>query len=255
MTEPAATQPTSDRQHPAQREPRLALVILLAGIVVTFRVAAYLAPSRFVAIPDSLRLPLCALGLLFLACGIWAWRVRPSAATRAFLVYGAGMGIHWGGTVGAASPTVETALLVVYAAATAAGDGALLDLALRFPRSEGRPARTASAVYLLALATLLAASVTAFLPRRALEVGLGVLFMASLLISITAVIGFIAKWLRATPSDRSETGLTPIVAALLVAGVANLLGDAGVLPGPPQAWGLPYAFVPLTLAWALTRER
>lgn len=232
---------------------KLTGLILLGALVGTIHVAAFFTPSRFVPVPDAMRLPLSALGLLFLGCGMWAWLVRPSRVTRAFLIYCAGMSIHWGGTLGASSQAVATTLLVVYAAATAAGDGALLDLALRFPNDGARPARAASAVYSVALATVLAAPVAPFAPQTAIAAGLGLVLMASFLISIAAAVVFIAKWFRATANDRRELGLSAIVAAFLTAGVANLLGEGGALPGPPQAWALSYALVPSTLAWVLTR--
>lgn len=253
---PPTRSTTQDREPPARRTPRRGgLVAVLGGIVLAFRVAAYLWPSPFVVVPDSLALPLNALGLLFLGCGVWAWRAYPTGATRAFLVYGAGMGVHWGGTIASESPALETALLVFYVGATAAADGAWLDLALRFPRGEGRPARAAGAAYLLALATFLAVPIAPLLAPRALEVGLGLVLAASFLIAIAGGITFLAKWHRASSAERGATGLTPIVGAFLIATVANLLGDAGALPGPPQAWGIPYALVPLALARALTRRR
>ncbi|HEX9799742.1 MAG TPA: hypothetical protein VGC00_06195 [Thermoanaerobaculia bacterium] len=255
MTETASIRSTSDGETAVRRQPGLVWVALLAASVVAFRVGAYLAPSRFVAVPEQLALPLGGLGLLFLGCGLFAWWARPSGATRLFLFYGAGMGVHWGTPIGFASPELETVVLVLYAAATLGSDGALLDLALRFPGREGRAARVVSAVYLLALGLAIAAIVTPFLPRQPLAVALGIAFGASFLASIAAGIVFATKWFRAARRERRALGLTPVVAALAVASSLYLLGDAGVLPGPAQAWGLPFALVPLALARALTRAR
>lgn len=63
------------------------------------------------------------------------------------------------------------------------------------------------------------------------------------------------KWFRATGPERRVYYLTPIVAAMVVSSVLDLLADGGVLPGVSEAWALPYAIVPMTLAWALIRLR
>ena len=41
------------------------------------------------------------LGLLFAACGLWAWWRRPDRFTSVFLLYCLGAGVHWGGSIGA----------------------------------------------------------------------------------------------------------------------------------------------------------
>lgn len=246
--------PRTERDPADGREPARAGVLLLAGAVVAFRVAAYVAPSNVVAIPASLALPMGALGLVFLACGVGAWWVRPSGLTRTFLLYGAGMGLHWGGTVGGVSLQTDMALLVLYAAATLGADGALLDLALRLGGPTDRPTSAAAAVYVVALTALIMAPAAGFLPQHNLTVGLGLAFGASFLISIAAGLVFVTKWVRASPGERHDLGLTAVVTALVVASVANLLGDAEVLPGPAHGWALSYALVPLALARSLMRD-
>lgn len=62
----------------------MAILVLLCAIVLLFRAGAWLNPSRFVVIPDSLALPLNGLGVLFLACGVWGWLSAPSYLTRVF---------------------------------------------------------------------------------------------------------------------------------------------------------------------------
>ena len=252
MCEEPTRRPT-DRDPADGREPAQAGVLLLAGAVVAFRVAAYIAPSNVVAIPASLALPMGALGLVFLACGVGAWWVRPSGLTRTFLVYGVGMGLHWGGTVGGLSPQTDMALLVLYAAATLGADGALLDLALRLGKQTDRPTSAAAAIYVVALTASIMAPAAGFLPPHTVTVALGSAFGASFLISIVAGLIFVAKWVRASPGERHDLGLTAVVTALVVASVANLLGDAGVLPGPAHAWALSYALVPLALARSFVR--
>jgi hypothetical protein len=253
MTQAKLSRSTTDHQHARRPAPRLPLLALLCAIVLLFRAAAFLEPSGAVVIPASLALPLNALGALFLACAAWAWGVRPSPLTRPFLIYGLGMGVHWGGTVASDSPRIETALLVLYAAATVAADGAFFDLSLRYPRQQERPALVTLAFLGPAILTLLALPVAPHLPRATLELALGLVFSAAFLISIAGGVVFLAKWLRASSLERRALRLTPIVVVLVVASVVNLLGEAGALPGPPQVWSLAYGLIPLTLAWALTR--
>ncbi len=115
-------------------QPRLLLLALLCAVVLAFRIAAWLNPSGFIVIPESVALPLGALGVVYLVCGAWIWLKRPSSLTRIFLLSAIGGAVHWGGSIAAESTGLEIAFLVFYLAATAMGDGAFLDLALRYPR-------------------------------------------------------------------------------------------------------------------------
>ena len=89
------------------RQPTLTTVIVAGAIVLAFRVAAWLNPSSYIEIPPAAALPIGALGVLYLACGIWAWRSRPSTLTRVFLASGIGGGVHWGGSIAGASTELE----------------------------------------------------------------------------------------------------------------------------------------------------
>ena len=183
---------------------------LVCALALFFRGAAWLVPSRFIVMPDSAALPLNALGLFFLACGVWAWRSHPSSLTRVFLAYAVGGAVHWGGSIGATSQDVEISLLMFYLAATALSDAALLDLALRFPHRRGRAAGPTAPIYLLAIVGLIAVPVAPFLPRPIVETGLGVVIVLTSILSIGAGLVFIARWFRATPTARLGQGLTPI---------------------------------------------
>jgi len=204
-------------------------------------------------VPASLALPLGALGLVFLACGVWAWRRRPSALTRVFLVYGVGGAVHWGGAVGAPNPPLEAVLLAVYVAATAFGDGAFLDLSLRYRGAPGTSGLRARAPYALGTLTLLTAPITPLPPEPVLGAALGTASLLAFLMSTAAGVLFLEHWFRAGRAERSETGLTAIAAALVVAAGVDLVAESGGLPGRPEAWKLLYGLVPLALARGLNR--
>ena len=246
--------PADARRDESLLPPGLAILILLCAIVLLFRSAAWLNPSSAVDIPQSLRLPTGALGVLYLVCGVWAWRSNPSALTRVFLMYGIGGAVHWGGTIAVESQGVETALLVFYMAATAMGDAAFLDLALRYPRALNRRRFPTVVLYLLAIVTLLAVPVAPFLRARIVEAGLGFVIAVAFMMAIAGGVVFIVQWFRATPAERREYSLTLIVGVLVVTSGIDLLADGGLLPGDPAAWSLMYGFEPLVLAWALTRR-
>lgn len=230
MTRSSTDVPRQDRP----LEPRATLLVLLAGIVLAFRTAAWWSLSSFVVAPPSLAIPLNGLGILFLACGAW----RPSQLTRVFLTYGLGGGIHWGGSIGAGNTEVEIAILVFYLAVTSVGDAAFLDLSLCYPRSQGLRGGRRLAIYVPANLTFLSIPIAPFVARTTLESLLGLAIGVAFLLSIVAGIVFVVKWIRATPGERLEDSLTLIAGAVLVSGVLALLADGGLLPGAPEAcWG------------------
>lgn len=230
-------------------------LVLLIAIAFVFRVAAYLSPSHYIIIPESVALPLSLLGVVFLVCGVWAWRANPSSLTRVFLLYGVGGCIHWGGSIGVGSAGTEMGFLFFYMAATAMGDAALLDLALRYPRTHVRWGRRTMALYLVAILSLIAVPIAPFLPTSVAESLIGIFIGAAFAMSIAGGIVFVVKWFRASGVERRVYYLTPIVVALVVSSILDLLADVGYLPGPPEAWSLTYGFEPVILAWALTRKQ
>jgi len=247
--------PTDNAHQQDTIRPGLVPLLALIVIVLVFRAAAFLSPSRYIVIPDSLALPLSLLGVVFLMCGVWAWRSNPSNLTRVFLIYGLGGCIHWGGSIGAGSAGLEVAFLFLYLAVTALGDAAFLDLALRYPRDQSRFGRRTLALYLLAILTLVLVPVAPFLAGQVVQSAVGLIIGIAFLMSTVGGLVFLVKWFRATGADRRAFYLTPIVVALVVSSVLDLMADQGLLPGDPEAWNLPYAIVPVTLAWALIRLR
>ncbi len=232
-----------------------AILILLSVVALVFRAAAWRNPSAFIAIPDPLALPLSGLGVLHLACGVWAWWKRPSSLTRVFLLSGIGGCVHWGGSIAADAPGVEIAFLVFYVAATAMGDGAFLDFSLRYPRKLSRRGFPAISFYLVAIAALIAVPIAPFWGSAVVDTLLGVIIMLSFAMSIAGGVVFLVKWVRAGRAERRELFLTPIVVVLVVTSGLDLMADQGWLPGAPEAWTLWYGFVPLVFVWALMRLR
>jgi len=198
-------------------------------------------------------LPLGAMGIVFLVCGVWVWRSKPSALTRVFLLTGIGGGIHWGGSIGAESTGVQLALITFYVSVTAMGDGAFLDLALRYPHDGSRPRSRTMAFYLLAILTFLAIPIVPFLPAKTAESVVGLAILVAFAMSILGGVVFVVKWFRATAGERRAQSLTAIVGVLILTSALDLLAENGVLPGIPEAWSLSYAATPVVLAWALMR--
>jgi len=244
---------TGINETPTPPRSRFAIVLLLSVMVLLFRVAAWFNPSSVIVIPPALGLHLNLLGMLFLACGVWAWFKKPSRLTRVFLLSSLGGGIHWGGSIASGNQGLETAFLFFYAGATALGDGAFLDLALHYPRSETRHGFSAKVFYLLGGLTLLAVPIAPFLSKQVVEAGLGLVILVAFMMTIAGGIVFLVKWFRASPLERREYALTLVVAALVFSTVVDLMAEQGLFPGPPEAWTLTYALTPLALAWAVTR--
>jgi len=157
-----------------------------AFFVVLWRVAALRWPSTFVEIPDSLRVPLMLLGLLFLVCGLMAWRLRPSRFTGIFLLYGIGGGVHWGGAIGSDLKNLEMVLFFVYLALTALSDASLLHLALLFPNSQVSPRSWEKVLYFPAALALILAPIAGFVSQPTMKIIAMLVLLVGNLMSIIA---------------------------------------------------------------------
>ena len=107
--------------------------------------------------------------------------------------------------------------------------------------------------YSPAAVALILLPIASFLPLSAAEPILTSLIFLAFAMSIFAGFVFIMKWFRASGTERRMYYLTPVVVAMVVSSVLDLLADGGMLPGVAEAWTLWYAMVPVTLAFALTR--
>ncbi len=230
-------------------------VLAAAAAVLLWRAAALARPSSMIPIPDGLRLPVALLGVLFLACGVWAWWARPNRWTLVFLLYGIGQGIHWGGAVGAPSRGLELSLLFGYLAATALGEAAFLHLALIYPRGGSLAPAWRSALYAPAALALLLATAAGVLPRTVLETLVGALLLVANVFGIAGGIAFLVRLVRADPETRRAARLPLIVGGIAAGTAVALLGSGGVLPGPAEAWNLAYGLLPICLVVALLSWR
>lgn len=226
-------------------------VTVSVGGVLLWRVAAYYAPSSFVAIPDGLHLPLALLGVLFLVSGVWAWWARPNRWTAVFLLYGLCLGIHWGGAIGVGDASLEMGLFWVYLAVTALGDAALLNLALIYPHGGLLAPKWKVALYAPAAIALLLAPIAALTPPKTLGPAVGLVLLIANLLSLTAGIIFLVRLFTVDAATRRAARLPLIVTGMVFGSVLALLGAGGVLPGVPETWNLALGTVPVTLAVAL----
>jgi hypothetical protein len=235
----------------APQKQRWGLVAVSIGGVLLWRVAAYYAPSSFVAIPDGLRIPLALLGVLFLVSGVWAWWARPNRWTAVFLLYGLCQGIHWGGAVGVEDASVEMGLFWVYLAFTALGDAALLNLAMIYPHGRHLAPKWKVALYALAAMALLLAPIAALTPPETLASAVGLVLLIANLLSLTAGVVFLVRLFTVDRVTRRAARLPLIVTGMVAGSVVALLGAGGALPGVPEAWNLALGAVPVALALAL----
>ncbi len=226
-------------------------VILATVAVLLWRAMALLWPSSLVSIPDSLRLPITLLGVLFLVCGAAAWRLRPGRFTVVLLLYGVGGGIHWGGTIGAAHAGIELSLLFVYLGFCALAEAAFLHLALIFP-SGGSVARVVRvALYAPPAVAWLVAAIAGMVPQATLQIIGGLVLLIANLFSVLAAVVFVVRLVRADRAVRRAAHLPLVVATMWTGGVIAELGSRGLLFGQPQAWNLLLGAIPISLAIAL----
>jgi hypothetical protein len=231
----------------------LGRMALLSGIlgVLTWRAAAFGRPSSLVSIPDDLRLPFAALGLVFLTSGVWARRARIDRHTAVFLVYGLGGGIHWGGAVGSSGAILDWVLFYAYLGPTALADAALLHLSLIYPRGPGLGGLARSALYAPAGIALAGATPVAAWPVGVREVVAGLVLLVANLYSLAAGLLFVWRALTLDRATRRAARLSLIAGSMVAGGGAALLGAAGALPGQPEAWNLALGVIPVCLAVAL----
>ncbi len=220
-------------------------------VVVLWRVAALAWPSSLVTIPDSIRLPLALLGVLFLLCGVSAWWIRPGRWSAIFLVFALGSGVHWGGTIGSANAGLELSLFFVYLAFSTLGEAGLLHLALIFPRGKTLGRSTRIAIYSVAAVAALVAPLAGLLPKTILEPMAGLILMFANLFGLLAGLLFIVSLFRVDPATRRATHLPLIVIAMVITTIMATLGAEGILLKQSDAWNLVYGFVPIALAFAL----
>jgi len=226
-------------------------VFLGVAIVLLWRVMAFIWPSSFIIIPGSLRAPMAFLGVLFLACGVYSWSVRPSRWTLVFLLYGVGGGIHWGGSIGLSPVGLEQSLLFVYLAFSALAEAALLHLSLIYPRSTPVRERWWAVLYLPPIFALIIAPMVGIVPKTSLQALAGIILLLASLFSIIAAITFVARLFMVCSAVRRASHLALVVGIGVSSGVVALLGSEGMLPGNPEAWNLILGVLPVTIAVAL----
>jgi len=237
---------SADHNHTIRR-----WVFLGVGIVLLWRVMAFIWPSSFIIIPDSLHAPMAFLGILFLACGVYSWSVRPSRWTLVFLLHGVGGGIHWGGSIGLSSAGLEQSLLFVYLAFSALAEAALLHLSLIYPRGTPVRERWWIVLYLPPIFALIIAPIVSIVPKTSLQAFAGTILLFANLFSIIAATVFVARLFMVDAAVRRASHLALVVGVGVSSGAVALLGSEGMLPGNPETWNLILGVLPVTIAVAL----
>ena len=220
-------------------------------MVMLWLAAALVWPSSLVTISEADRLPVALLGVLFLACGVGAWWVRPGRWTAVLLVYAIGGGVHWGGTVDPQHAGLELSLLFVYLAFSALSEAALLHLALIFP--SGRPLRRSVciALYSVAAPALLVAPLAGFLSEAILGQIIGITLIVANLLSVAAGVLFLVSLIRVDSATRRAAHLPLVVTSMIVAFSVGTLGTEGILLPQSDLWNLASGLIPISLAFAL----
>lgn len=227
------------------------MLVACAAIALNWRIAAFLSPSAFIDVDDAFRLPTALLGLLFLGCGLYAALRARNETARVFLLYCFGSAIHWGGSI-AAPGNAEIVLLSVYITLSTLADGALLHLALIFPRplvssaAAKAPPYIPTAMGILLIPASVVASTTTF------QTWAGTTLMLASLLSIGAGVILIGQYIRQPAPRRRRLRLDIVVFCGLTSTALALAGSGGLISGQPDAWNLLFGVFPITLALALT---
>jgi hypothetical protein len=231
--------------------------LLFVGLgigVLIWRAFAYHHPAALVTIPGEMRLPMAALGIFFVVCGIAAWLLRPGPATALFCLHGLCAGVHWGGSIGSGSKGLELALFFVYLAVSVLGEAALLHLALIYGRAWFTRTGVMALLYVPGVAALLLAPIAPVLPIAAISAAAGIVLLFGNLLGIAAGVIFIVRFALADADTRRRDGLGIIVATMLIGFAVSTLGTSGILPGSDEAFNLALALIPAGLLFALVRR-
>lgn len=231
-----------------------------AVAVTSWRLVALGYPHPADGDPAVVRHALAALGMLFVACGLWAWKRAPGPPTRLFALYGLTAGLHWGGPLGVGPPSWQALELAVYVVASSTLNQALLlHLALIFPRRL-RPATRSGPLAALYAPVAIGALVAAGLlvaPDALSDLGSGVLSIL-LLVGMAYGYGAALCWigrLILSPTDRRASGLALVVASLLLGALPHVVVSS--VAAPSNHYGLlnlTLALFAITVAFVLSRD-
>ncbi len=198
------------------------------------------------------------MGLGFLVAGWIAYRRAPTDAGWAFSMYAALSALHWGGPLG----TGATGWFVYFLLSGVLGEALFLHFALIYPEPTSA-ARGRWAWRLLYGAVGLAALVTvAVLVAGSALHPVGLVLNHTLLpnlFALAAIVLLIVRFARATPEQRSATGLRIAFWAIalgtlpfLAVSIAEAAGVA--LPGGSQPYNFFFLLIPAGLCAAVIRD-
>lgn len=199
-----------------------------------------------------------ALGLSFLVSGWVASRYAPTRAGWAFSMYAAYSAIHWGGPLA----TNASGWFLYFLLSGVVGEALFLHFALIYPEpvAAARGTLIWRCLYgVVGAAALLTAAV--LLSGGSLN-SVGLIVNHTLLPNLFALAGIvllIVRFARATPEERSKTGLR-IAFWAVVLGTLPYLGvlvaeAAGLqLPGGPQPYNFFFLLIPVGLCAAVIRD-
>jgi hypothetical protein len=233
------------------RSARRGLLVALAVVTLSWRTTALLFPSAVTDVDDAFRVALAVLGLLFLGCGLYVTLRVSNESAKAFLLYCFGSAIHWGGSVGVPA-NAEVLLLSVYIALSAVADGALLHLALVFPKPLVSSATPKAASYIPAALGIFLIPVSVAVSAGAFQTLAAATLMLASFLSIGAGVILIGQYIRHEPAQRRRFKLGIVVFCGLTSAALAVVGSSGLIAGQPNAWNLLFGVLPITLTLALT---
>ena len=230
-----------------------------AGVVALWRLMALFFPHVAITDPAPVQIAMASVGMLFVVCGLWAYRRVPGPATTLFAFYALCAGLHRGGAVGLGPPPLQTVEIVLYVVMSSVlGQTLFLHLALVFPRRFRTVTRPPSLIllYVPALAGGVLVAVVAAFPGS-IEAVIGsavqVLAVIGTLCGIAAAVVWIVR-LIVSPEDRRNGHLPLVVGAILAGALPNMIVSAiGPLSDLDGLSNLLVALEPPVLAFALTR--
>ena len=256
---------------PNSRQPwhdRIGLVLTLSAFVLLWRIAAAMSPYREGVLgsmnddSNGVRLGLGLMGLLIVACGLYAYGKVRTPVVLLFALSACAGGLHWGGPIGVADSILETALFLFYfVASSLLGQALFLHFTLLFTGSAALiKGRRWLLLYLpTAMAAVVSVGIIALPMESAASKTLRQIFWllvtSAILYDLAVLATLVTRVVRPRLGWPSRRQIALILGAFGVVGVVTLLPDLGLsVPISGDALSFVHILIPLACAVAIVKS-
>ncbi len=243
-------------------------VLALAAFVLLWRVVAAMSPYREGVLAtmteDSLgiRWGLGVMGIMFMACGLYAYAHDRRHMVMIFALYACTGGLHWGGPISVANSTLEAALFLFYfVASDHLGQAFFLHFTLLLTGTskliEGRrwlilylPAALAGVVSLGIIALPMESAAS-----KPLRQSFWLLIASMVVYDLVVLAILVNRAMRPGQNGPSRKDLVVILSAFAIVALVSFLPSFGLtLAAGNDFLNFVYVLIPLAFAFVIVRR-